>query len=404
MYYLTPERMIESMKTLNQGKIWEHLAYGAQDRIAIQTAIERAYRSCVYPSDLTNPNFLDERIGEFLPDNNQAVQMKEIHMAALMNTYVGYHIEQNAGEVNTLNAAGNERANIGIVKFPTLVNDMPDELKSQTREELTKSIERRIEDIMYSNHSYTALAIMIPIERTIDEAIDDHSKSLQGREEKEAMQAYIKAVRKDLKNEMEPNFNDFNIAMQLHDVDWSNPDERKGMINLIKELQGEGQDVKISNLIELIQVPYTISSPQDLEGVREACEDFGKLKDDGVTVSIAFDISPEQLTNLELQEGINDIVEDYDNVERDYETEIVENGVDFMIAKGVAYSLGSEIGTLSERTAFHREGSEEQGKQAILNGISRLADSLEPYDLEREDMEDDIEDEMMHRGQEDIWS
>ena len=248
---------------------------------------------------------------------------------------------------------------------------------------------------MYSNHSYRALAMMMPIERTIDEAIEEHSKSLNGREEKEAMQAYIKAIRKDLKNEMKPDFNDFNVEMRLHDVDWSDPSERKAMIDLIKELQSEGHDTDISKLIEKVEVPYTIDSPEDLKELKEACEDLGELKDAGIDVSIAFDISPEQLENPRLHEELNEIVDGYDNIERDYGAEVVENGVDLMIAKGVAYSLRNETGLTKEPSL---EQGEERGKQAKLNEIAMLADSIEPYDLEREDMEEE------RRRQDETWN
>lgn len=427
MHYLTPERILETMKNLNQGRIWNGLANSPQDRLEIQIAIERAYNSCVYPSDLENPEYLNKRIGAFLPEDNQAVQLKEVHMAALMGTYVGYHMEKEGAKVGDLNARGEERANVMIAKFPTIVNDMPESLKNQTREELANSIQRRIDDIVASNNTHQAIVIMIPLEKTIDEVAEDYSESLDGREHKEAMQAYIKAIRKDVSNEMGEDLSNINVEMKLDDVDWSNPADRKYAIELIKELQSDGEENRIDGIVEEIKVIYPVDTPEDIKDLKEACDDFEELDTAGIDVSMAVDISPQNIGNMEMQSEINDVIDDYDNVHRDYQTEAVENGVDMLIAAGVAYSLGSQIANPNEiqnmvdaideysnlenenmksndtnkMEGYSNSSEENRGKsyqQEILDILSGQANELSSYDLEIEQLEEELGGEITRRG------
>ena len=375
MFYLSSERMIESMKRINNGKLWDSLAKNNGNKIELQVAIERAYRSCVYPSDLTNPEFLDKRIGEYLPENNQAIQLKELHMAALMGTYVGYHVEKNEGDIDNLDANGNEKANIAIVKFPIIVDELPETLKEKTRQDLEKAIKDRVKEIMDMSDSYKALMILSPIEKTIDKAMEDYAEGLQETEENKAARAYIKAIRHDRKEEVPTNFDDLNVSLDLYGIDWNNKDTRESVINMVKNIQGEGKEVDVSKFVEEINMSFEVKSFADLRDVNAVCETLSELSEQGIEVNIAFDIPPEQLGNVELQEGINQTVGEYENINRDESTEIVNNGLDYAIHSGVEYALVKEIPVIND-------------PQVMVNAVSMGANAL--FDISQEFNEPEI--------------
>ena len=366
MFYLSPERMIASMKRINNGKAWDSLARNSKDKLELQTAIEKAYRSCVYPNDLTNPDFLDKRIGDYLPENNQAVQMKELHMAALMGTYVGYHIEKNEGDIDNIDANGNEKNDVAILKFPMLVSDMPESLKSQTNQKLINSIKSRVKEIMDIPDSYRALILLMPIENTIDKAIDDYSEGLHDTQENKAVRAYIKAVRHDMSEEMQSQLDDLNVTLDLYGLNWNDKETRKSVINMVKSAQGEGKTLDVSKFVEEINMSFEVKSPADLVAVSSACEDLSELSEQGIKVNIAFEIPPEQVGNLELQAGLDDIVGEYENIKRGKTTEIVDNGIDYVLSKSVQNTLA--IGTM--------KNPEDNFAQNLINSISIGATAL----------------------------
>lgn len=381
MFYLTPERMIESIKRINNGEAWNRLAQSSQDKLMLQTAIEKAYESCVYPGDLTDPNFLDERIGQYLPADNQAIQLKELHMAALMNTYVGYHVEKNDGDVKNINSRGEEQSQVAIVKFPTLVSEMPEVFKEQTRKELVKAIEKRVEDIVNTNNSYKALMMLVPMEHTIDDTLEDYTEGLHDTEEKKAVNAYIKTVRTDVKEEMRVSFRDLNVSMDLQDIDWNKADERKAALELIRKLQGDGRESAIPSMIDKINISFDINSPEDINALRAACEDFSDLSEQGINVKISFDIPPKDAMNPALQQELDNVVDDYDNVSRDTKTEAINHGIDAMIGKGVNSALGvmPVMTPLQERDVLEASLNDvsENKKEDILMAISLGATTME---------------------------
>jgi len=346
MFYLTPERIIESIKRINDGKVWESLGYASTNELQLQTAIINAYQSCVYPGDLTDPNFLYDRVSNYLPADNQAVHFKELHRAALMGTYVGYHIEKNEGDVRDLNSDGTSKSNIAIVKFPTIVNEMPETLKDQTQSELVKAIKLRIEEIMRMPDCYKALTLLVPIDATMDNAIADYAEGLHDTEENRAIRAYIQTIRTDMSEHMKHSVDELNMSLDLSGINWENTETRKSVIGLIEKMQGQGRQNEVDKLVEEIDMSISVESPSDLEKVRAVCEDLGALSDEGIQVNIAFNVSSEERDNPELQQELDEVVSQYDNVSRDTAKEATDNITnavfDEMIEMGVNASLNME--------------------------------------------------------------
>ena len=334
MYYLTGERMIETLMRMNNGNTWKALGLAGNDN-ELQKAIEKAYRSVVYPSDLTSLEFLDKRVGEYLPEGNQAIQLKDLHKAALLGTYVGYHVEQNNTSINEID----NTKNTAIIEFPLLANELPDSLKSQTKSDLKKAISRSVEDIMNMSDSYKALMILIPIERTIDEAMQDYSEGLHDTEENKAVKAYIKTIRADMNNEIKNGMEDLNVSLDLYGIDWEDKDTRKSVIAMIHTLQGEGREAEVEKLVEEINMSFDVNSPSDVEAVDNACRDLSKLSSQGIKVNIAFEMPPQEAMNPELQVALNEVVDKYENIERDTSQELVDNGVDVLLSAGIESAL-----------------------------------------------------------------
>ena len=338
MYYLTGERMIETLKRMNNGNTWKVLGMSGKDN-ELQVAIEKAYKSVIYPSDLADLDFLDKRVGEYLSDDNQALQLKDLHRAALMGTYVGYHVEQNEQSVDEFE----EEKNVAIIKFPLLADDLPDSLKDQTKTDLKKAINRSIEDIFNTPDSYKALLLILPIEERIDESIQRYSEGLHENEENKAVRAYIKTIRANMDEEVKNGMSDLNVSLDLYGIDWEDKETRKSVIAMIHTLQGDGRETEVENLVEEINMSFDVNSPADIGAVDKACEDLSKLSNQGIKVNIAFDIPPKEVMNPELQEALNDVVDKYDNIERDTSEELVSNGVDLLISEAIEQSVATEM-------------------------------------------------------------
>lgn len=376
MYYLSGERMIETLKRMNNGNTWKVLGVAGNDN-ELQVAIEKAYRSVIYPNDLTDLDFLDKRVGEYLPDSNQAMQLRELHKAALFGTYVGYHVEQNEAELGDVN----ENQNIAIVKFPLLASELPDTLKNQAKSDLKKAITRSVEDIMNIPDSYKALMILIPIEETIDKSMHRYAEGLHDTEENKAVKAYIKTIRADMNNEIKNGMDDLNVSLDLYGINWEDKNTRKSVIAMLETLQGEGRETEVTKFVEEVNMSFDVNSPEDISAVDKACNDLSKLSSQGIKVNIAFDLPPKEGMNPELQSALDEVVDKYENIERDTSQEAVDNGVNALISEGVEKSV--EPPTISKSLDLEAT-SAEMTKNAIM-AVSLGATALDGIEQEIEE-------------------
>ncbi|MBO5142269.1 MAG: hypothetical protein J6C46_04630 [Clostridia bacterium] len=391
-YYLTPERIVESMKRINNGKVWKDIQRVQDASFSLEQAIISAYNTGFYESDLSNPKFLDQRIKEFLPEDNQAVNFEELHKAAVLGTYVGYHVEKNQGDVNEIGLNGEDNSAIKLVKFPLIIDEMPKELLETIGKKLTNSISRSIDDLLKSNDGEKALLILTPIDDKLKEFADDYSESLQNSEEKEMVKAYIRVIKADLPEHMRNDFNELSVSMDLRSVDWNDKDSRENIIYMIKNLQGEGKNIDISKLISEINLNFEVNSAADLQNVDSLCAELSELADRDIDVNIAFALSSKNAVNIGLNSELNRIVGKYENINRDTSTELVNNGlnlaIDTAIKNTITEPLTIAIGDedIIEQAAFASLEEREGGTcESILLNIAMGAIA--------EDMEREFEDE-----------
>lgn len=397
-YYLTPERMLESIKRMNGGRTWEMLGKVGANNINLQYAIEKAYKSCIYPGDLRNPDFLDNAIKRELPENNQLTQLRGMHMSALLGTYVGYHVEKNEGDVDNLGANGEEKNTTAIIKFPLLASELPKELKEEFDKDLTKQITTKIEEIMNSNNSYKALMILTPIEKTIDRALGEYSDELQTTEKNKTQKAYIMLARSDIKDKLKTNFQSMNVQLDFYDIDWDNKDTRKDVIAMIDVLQQEGRETEIPKLIEEINVSFRIDSSNDLQRAESLCADLSKISKQNVQVNIAFDMPPEQAMNPEVQRELDTMVDKYDNMDRNKPKEnmmTLENAITdgFERAEKMVIAMVAAGQILDqEKAAEEISTATGVGGDIVKNIIMRLAAGAHEVPKEIETPGDELDD------------
>lgn len=390
-YYLTPERIIDSMKRIDNGKAWARIRKVYDGSFSLETAIKRAYATGFYQSDLSNPNFLDDRIKQFLPEGEEAIEFKGLHMAAVLGTYVGYHIEKTQGDVDEVALNGSQKTNLTVVKFPMVVSEMPEELKETVRDDLTNNLTKRIEEIFRNNSGRRALIVLQPIEDKIDELSEEYANSLQNTAENKAVKAYIQVIRGDMHDEMKDNFDELNVSMDLYGVNWKNKDERRKIIDSIDNLHEDGRNFDMTKLVEEINLSFVVNSNTSPEDIRALCEDLSKLAKQGIDVNIAFDLSTRDTLSVDRNVEINSIISEYDNIHRDTSTEFINNGTDLLINGAIAASV---VGSLDENIDGRDEknpsltqgipvlGTPERILRDIVMGATEIDSSIDMDDPE----------------------
>lgn len=383
-YYLTPERIIDSMKRIDNGKAWARIRKVYDGSFSLETAIKRAYATGFYQSDLSNPNFLDDRIKQFLPEGEEAIEFKGLHMAAVLGTYVGYHIEKTQGDVDEVALDGSQKTNLTVVKFPMVVSEMPEELKETVREDLTNNLTKRIEEIFRNNSGQRALIILRPIDEKIDELSEEYANSLQNTAENKAVKAYIQVIRGDMHDEMKNDFDELNVSMDLYGVNWKNKDERRKIIDSIDNLHEDGRNFDMTKLVEEINLSFVVNSNTSSEDIRALCDDLSKLAKQGIDVNIAFDLSTRDTLSVDRNVEINSIISEYDNIHRDTSTEFINNGTDLLINGAIAASV---VGSLDENNPSLTQGipalgTPERILRDIVMGATEIDSSIDMDDPE----------------------
>lgn len=390
-YYLTPERIIESMKRIDNGMAWSRIHKACGGNFNLETAITRAYATGFYQSDLSNPNFLDDRIKQFLPEGEEAIEFKGLHMAAVLGTYVGYHVEKTQGDIDEVALNGTPKTNLTVVKFPMVVSEMPEELKETVRDDLTNSLTKRIEEIFRNNSGQRALILLRPVDGKIDELSEEYSNSLQDTAENKAVKAYIQVIRNDMHDEMKNDFDELNVSMDLYGVNWKNKDERKRIISSIDDLHGDSKNFDISRLVEEINLSFVVNSNTSPEEIRALCEDLSLLAKQGIDVNIAFELSTKDMLSIQKNREINAIINEYNNIHRDTGTELINNGTDLIINGAISASLGNAMSELGENitpdnlSSIHGIpvlGSPERILRDILMGATDIDSSVDREDPE----------------------
>lgn len=188
-YYLTGERVLEKIRETDRYK---------NMRSNYQALIDQAYLSCSDPSDLLDRDFLNKRMAAYLKvDETQGFE--DIHMAALGNTYVGYHVE----EVEKKEDDKESKIDESELIFPDFVDDMPQSIKDEARKEAIDFIEQRIRDIINDNNPYEAAKMLSSSEGVTEEALEDLMESMGDSKEATCKKVYLRQIQPELVEETE---------------------------------------------------------------------------------------------------------------------------------------------------------------------------------------------------------
>ena len=275
----TKERLINQV---NDMQMPEHL----------KRPIREAYEKMVYVSDLQDPNFLRN----YLENNDEAKKagidpnsFGDMHKGILMNTYVGYAIEDKT-EVS------DDGSKVAVMEFPQTIDDMPQWLKNMVSDDIVYYMKYEIDRVVNSSNSYDAMMILTPIDRMYDDALErtEHRYEQDQGGNANIKRAYLKYISTDAKNNLKQEFRTGNqnldVRVNTADIDWSNPRVRKDMINLINRADKEAYNQNIENLVKNVSFDVVIYSKDDVGELKDICKDLKDLnvKKD-ITVVVATD-------------------------------------------------------------------------------------------------------------------
>lgn len=378
-YYLTPDTILDNLKKVNGGTFWDYLRVNG-----MQDAVERAYRGCVWPSELSNPDFLENVISDYLPAGNQVDKtgLKHIHTMALSRTFVGYQVEEvNASEEKTDDGKGEE--DIAIVNLPETVEQMPEDLKNEVRKDTYINMTKIIQSVLNDNSKYTAICALVPMENVFAEALEMTEKQYNEKDVTEGKKVaivqamdYTKGYRDQLKNDSQG----FNLNFAIGDIDWQNPEERQKTIELIKMISGrkEMQGIVDEKTIKNADVFFVINSEADVLKLRETKNSLEAL---GANVRMQYinNAPPEQ--KQEIEKAIKS------EVGIDAKPAALTPMVERSERNLLMGAIGATMAVAGMAMNIPQEKSEEElrNEEAIQNSsIDQYADSLEKGTIDKD--------------------
>ena len=254
-YYLSGEKMYESIK---KTAVFNTLPSNMQNKI------KDAYLSCSQPSDLEDPDYLNKRLGSAFGLKDKMQGFEALHMAALGNTYVGYHME----EVGSVSAGDpGESKDIAMLQFPAFAEEMPESIKEEVRRRGKEYIENRIRDVLNGNDSITALAILSPFDDFLDSSLDNLESQLGSGKDATSMKLYLKEMQKDVKGNVQGNMKNFDVAINASDVNFQDREQALAFIERMRNLDKEAGELNIDNAIKVIASEFQINSMDDARKV-----------------------------------------------------------------------------------------------------------------------------------------
>ncbi len=333
----------------------------------LKDSIIRAYELAGDANQLSNPEYLKNFMENDSATKGLGFETKsfgDFHKSMLMNTYVSYTIENDA----EMTEDGNQ---IGVANFPETIDNMPQWLKSQYNQEITKYIERAINKVASEHSSYEALIILNPIDDIAEKGLEEAERNSNSNMKR----AYIKYLASDFKANAKREFatgeQNLDVNIKVGDVDWSNPRIRKDMINLINKTDKEAYNQNIEQLIKNISFDVVVYSQEDVQELEAMCKDLKDLKvTKDITVVVATD-------DPRVQNDVDKIVDRNDGIERDtYEEEKIktEQMLTDAITAGVGVAMGVAFGKeLLDEVANDSKDESNIAKNMELNHDQKMA-------------------------------
>ena len=312
-FYLTPERMLDNLKHVNNGDVWRKIT---RDQSDIAYAIERAYRTCSDPSLLQNPTFLKERLDSLshLPGAKQVSNLKSIHMMALSITYVGYHEEEVSADKTSeseVHDPSNQQVDKASVEFPMFADQLPYSIKKMIADMIRQKEKEIIGQRVLQDPSQTDF-VLNNMDLILDTALLQ-LEEMYGRDQigkgstENAIAAYIRMVREtkengelnvpdELDSQNNPDSQGNDNTLEINDEMVSTDSGRQELAQKLKALSPENPDNNSLQSISKLSINIVISSENDIETMEKT---VSELKDVGVPVEIYYALSPSLGDNLD---------------------------------------------------------------------------------------------------------
>ncbi len=357
-YYLTPERMLQNLKTMSGGRVWNYVIGNGPHRAEKQYAVERAYLTCTDASELNSIDFLEKRIDSFMPNNDAGSGFVGIHKKLLECTYVGYHVEEvsnEASDVKEPDLDDNIKEVTPIMlEFPAFVSELPESLKNEIRGEYYRIIRDYIKD---GDNKDNTLIVLSNIEPIIDKANRD-LENMQGKYSYSgnAIKAYIKTLDDDFNKDESENGPKTNMELNFSNSEVSTDSQIDDIARLLKSAYSKDQNLPYAGaIIPNVSIDIVINDEADIERLREMVASFAGTVSE-VTINYAinkdkgeeFDILQSKIKEINSNsESKIDIQEDT-ATEKSLETDrVVGNAVESIADAALLSVAVYEIGALS---------------------------------------------------------
>ena len=211
-YILSGEKLFENIE---HTEAFERLPSNDPN---IKGLVRDAYLTCSQPSNLMDGRFLDAYVKNHLNIQGDFEGLESLHTAALGNAYVGYHIEE-------VGAQKAKEEKVAVLSYPAFTDEMPEFIKDLVRSRGKEYIEERIKDVINSNNSYEALAILSPFDDFIDSSLSGLEGQLGSSEEATKMKLYLKEMRSDVKGNIQGGMKNLDVTFDASDVNFKDPDQ-----------------------------------------------------------------------------------------------------------------------------------------------------------------------------------
>ena len=308
----------------------------------IEMTILSAYDSATYLSQLQDPKFLENYLSD--PDHKSAhgkdVEAKsfgKLHQQLIMNTYVGYVMEENA-------EVAEDGSSIAVAEFPQMVEDMPQWMKNAVNEEIVDQMKKSIDRIVNSGSSYDALMLIIPIDKVYDRAIEYAEYQSDRGGNSDIKRAYIKHLAHDSKNNIRDEFRAGKQNLEVHinaaDIDWTNPRIRREMISLVNRADKEAYNQNIEKLIKNVSFEVAVHSKDDIEELKQTCQDLQSLNvSKEVSVVVETD---DPVVKADLSRDVDSTIGKDSDIRND--TYRADNVADSVLRSAISTSAGVAVG------------------------------------------------------------
>lgn len=285
-YYLTGTRIFESLQQTDSFKTLD---------ANTQNKIRDAYLKCVHPTDLLDPNYLNDKID--LGVSGPVKGFESIHMIALGGTFVGYKMEkaQDLASPEPTNSIDEG----SLAEQVSGISTMGTASKDETILEAKKIIEERIKEIFSGGNILENIDSMLPIEALIGGAIAEYSKNTSDTKKGTSAKMYAKELEEDFVGHSENQMENLYVRIDLSSVDWSDDEQRRKILERFSKLNEEANDFQIENPFNTIHINYTIKDASDLDKLFNIERDLSQ-----VTSNLEIDVTideqdPERLIEFQ---------------------------------------------------------------------------------------------------------